>query len=135
MAMTLLAVNHGAKGIVSWLWPSTQDIEETSGRLAGVFMGAMGQFLLGAEEKKIVPVEGNVDAAGWVNADGEMLVVVVAYKDERKVVLDLGLSVQSDVSVEWGSRGWAVEDNRRLVKDEAKEVESWVLVLKLDLKG
>lgn len=132
MAMTLLAVNHGAKGIVSWLWPSTQDIEEASGRLAGVLVGAMGGFLLGAEERKIVPVEGEVDAAGWMNANGEMLVVIIAFRDGGKVVLDLGLLVQSGVTVEWGSRGWGVEGHRRLVRGETKEIESWVLVLELD---
>ncbi|KAL9608783.1 MAG: hypothetical protein Q9167_006389 [Letrouitia subvulpina] len=132
VAMTLLAVNHGAKGIVSWLWPSTQEIEEASGRLAAVILGIVGKFILGAEERKIVPVEGEVDAAGWMNANGEVLIVIIAYKDEGKVVLDLGLTVQGGVSGAWGSSGWGVEDNRRLVKDGVKETESWVLVLKVD---
>ncbi|KAL9036383.1 MAG: hypothetical protein Q9214_006158, partial [Letrouitia sp. 1 TL-2023] len=135
VAMTLLAVNHGAKGIVSWLWPSTQEIEEASGRLAGVIMGAGRKFLLEAEKRKIVPVEGEVNAAGWENTDGEMLVIIVAYRDEGKVVLDLGLLVQSGVTVKWGSRGWGVEGNRQLIRDEVKGIESWVLVLKVDKMG
>ncbi|KAL1841447.1 hypothetical protein VTJ49DRAFT_7062 [Mycothermus thermophilus] len=65
--MVLLAVNHGAKGSISWLWPTSAELAVAHGELATALTKPEVSEFLGTQV---------VDAAGWL-ADGKMLVGVV----------------------------------------------------------
>ncbi len=76
--MALLSFNHGAKGITSWIYPSTDELDAANGAIAKVVTVALVQnFLTGAQPVKIV-VDGleMLDVAYW--RAGSQVVVAVA---------------------------------------------------------
>lgn len=115
--MNLLAVNHGARGVISWVWPTSRELAETHGRLAKVLtMSPVLEFLVGEEvdgpralEVEVKGMDGVVDVACWVR-EGRMLVSVVngGYVDVEGVeVLVPGATVVN--STPWGSVSWRLE--------------------------
>lgn len=81
IAMTLLAINHGARGIVGWLFPTTSEIQAITSLFAQKVMetgasklfGGLGKFVLNAKPMQVdvklpdglpvdLPVNGSV---GW----------------------------------------------------------------------
>ncbi|KAK1532218.1 uncharacterized protein CCOS01_04201 [Colletotrichum costaricense] len=119
VVMTVLSVNHGAKGIVMWNYPATPELEGLTSKLAGVFTNeaAVG-FLLGTERTQDLAVEGakRIDAAVWVDeAKKQVLVSVVnlSYDEisgEIRVVLPDGVEVGEVVEVLWGDVAWDMVD-------------------------
>ncbi|KAK1479743.1 hypothetical protein CTAM01_14559 [Colletotrichum tamarilloi] len=119
VVMTVLSVNHGAKGIVMWNYPATPELEGLTSKLAGVFTNeAAVEFLLGTERTQDLAVEGakRVDAAVWVDeAKKQVLVSVVnlSYDEisgEIRVVLPDGVEVGEVVEVLWGNVAWEMVD-------------------------
>ncbi|KAK1676048.1 hypothetical protein BDP55DRAFT_551496 [Colletotrichum godetiae] len=119
VVMTVLSVNHGAKGIVMWNYPATPELEGLTSKLAGVFTNeaAVG-FLLGTERTQDLAVEGakRVDAAVWVDeAKNQVLVSVVnlSYDEiqgEIRVVLPDDVEVGKVIEVLWGDVAWKMGD-------------------------
>lgn len=118
--MTMIAINHGAKGIVQWDYPSYPDLEATSERLAKVLpTDEVASFFLGAPLTKALPVEGSdeIDAAAWVDPkNGEILVSVVnmSYKAQAtsiKISLPEGIEASAVNKMFLGDRSWAVDGN------------------------
>ncbi|TDZ20797.1 hypothetical protein Cob_v006254 [Colletotrichum orbiculare MAFF 240422] len=115
VVMTVLSVNHGAKGIVMWNYPATDELESLTSRLAGVLTdeAAVG-FILGTQRVQDLAVEGakRIDAAVWVSeAKGQVLVSVVnlAGEDiqgEVRVVLPDGVEIGEVIDVLWGDVVW-----------------------------
>ncbi|KAJ2906509.1 hypothetical protein MKZ38_001490 [Zalerion maritima] len=83
-AMSLLALNHGAKGIISWVWPTADALAQAHGELSKVVTREpVSDFLVRASPLlPVVTTSSNeslgVDAAYWA-LDGreEMLVSIV----------------------------------------------------------
>lgn len=107
--MGILRMNHGAKGIVAWIYPTSEDIEEVTGELARVVTSKeVTRFTLGAkrvEGLKIVGGEGLVDATAWVIQDAILLSVVhVGYEEsEKSVEIVLPVGVEGPVEKLWAS--------------------------------
>ncbi|CCF47072.1 hypothetical protein CH063_04033 [Colletotrichum higginsianum] len=124
VVMTVVAVNHGAKGIVMWNYPATDELEGLTSRLAGVFTDetAVG-LLLGAGRTQDLAVQGakRVDAAVWADAGkGRALISVVnlnyeEIRGEIRVVLPEGVGVGKVVEVLWGDVAWELGDGGGLV--------------------
>jgi hypothetical protein len=134
--MMILSVNHGAKGITYWIYPSTNDVNTASGAL-GKVLGteeAMS-FLFGTEPIQSLTVEGGsnlVDASAWV-VGGKVMVGVAngLYFSSRakvKIALPEGVEVKSVEKVLYGNEGWKVEDGK-LVKVGLQPLEIGLLVL------
>lgn len=110
--MTMLSVNHGAKGIIMWTFPTTPDLTDVTSRLAKVLTGTCAKYLLGAELVGGLSVSGAelVDASVWRVGDS-MLVSIVnsAYEDTTSnIILDLpaGIVATSITSFPWGDGEW-----------------------------
>lgn len=132
-AMVLLAVNHGAKGIISWVWPVSDVLGAAHGELARVLTaGPVVDFVVGGDSPRgiDVGVEG-VDVAYWV-VGGKMLVSVVngGYDDvSRAVTVALPGRVKGIASVPWGAEnGWTV-DGGKLTVPSLKALSTTLLVL------
>ena len=133
--MTLLSINHGAKGVVMWTWPTSSTLADVTSRFAKVATGVGAGFWLGTNGRRIevsgVP-SGNVDAAAWV-LGGKMLVSVinVAGSLGGRVVMTLPNGVQAKAiqQVAWGSSGWVVSRGNQLVRTGMAATESEILVL------
>lgn len=118
--MTLLGVNHGAKAVVNWDFPTTDELSGLTGALAALFGDpTVTAFLIGAPRTQdLSVVEGgpHVDAAVWTGRQGSALVSVVNldYDDIQGPVtisLPAGATPLSVDGSLWGDSTWQVTDN------------------------
>lgn len=111
IVMNMLFVNHGAKGIAMWDYPTEPGIANITGELSKVLTSsAISSFLLGSFEQAL-DVKGlqRVDAAAWVV--GSSTLVSVVNKNYVDTAANVSISLPGTVSgvshVVWGS-GWTV---------------------------
>lgn len=134
--MMMLAINHNAKGLTYWIYPSTSDVNVGSGEFGKVFRSKTGiSFLFGTNAIKGLPVVGEplVDASAWI-VDGKMMVGVASgeYEDfTTTVTIMLPASAASVDAVLYGDSGWTVR-GRMLSKTGLNALAIGVIVLNLD---
>ncbi|KAM0811194.1 putative Glycoside hydrolase subgroup catalytic core [Seiridium cardinale] len=123
VVMTLLAINHGAKGIVMWDYPTTAELLNVTNHLASVLTNqSVADFLLGAPLTQTLEVSGasRVDAAVWVSADTSQALLSVVnlnygdIKEMLQVAAPNGTSFTSVTQTLWGDLSWDVEDDQTL---------------------
>ncbi|KAI1853771.1 hypothetical protein JX266_001755 [Neoarthrinium moseri] len=123
VVMTLLAVNHGAKGIVMWNYPTTPDILDVTNRLAGVLTsGTVAGFLLGAPATETLSVDGasRVDAALWVDKTASLALLSIVnlnygnIDSAIKIMAPDGIRFTSISDSLWGDLSWDVENESAL---------------------
>ncbi|KAK3325588.1 hypothetical protein B0H66DRAFT_129525 [Apodospora peruviana] len=124
--MCLLAFNHGAKGIISWVYPTSELLGQAHGALARVVTRSpVVDFIVGTQDDSISgPYRTTPDAAGdvvdvayWVDGGRrQMLVSVVngGYADIEQIV---NVAVPNAIvvsSVAWmsGNASWKLEGER-----------------------
>ncbi|KAK5712957.1 hypothetical protein LTR17_017797 [Elasticomyces elasticus] len=112
-AMMVLSFNHGAKGIMSWTFPTSETLGEAHGAMAKVATTSpVSTFLIGVPKPTEFSVPGNelLDVAYWV-LDKQVLVGIANLDyvaQNRTIVIDLPLAISSLASQPWGSVNWAV---------------------------
>ncbi|OIW29449.1 hypothetical protein CONLIGDRAFT_575701 [Coniochaeta ligniaria NRRL 30616] len=111
--MVLLAVNHGAKGIISWVWPASDILGVAHGELAKVLtVSPVVDFIVGGDTPHAIAVDvPEVDAAYWV-VGKKMLISVVNGGNvavNQTVTVSLPKKAKGIASVPWGgSTGWTL---------------------------
>lgn len=133
--MMVLAVNHNAKGITYWDYPSTDEINVASGNLGDVLKTepALG-FLFGSNAIKNLPVDGEplVDASAWIV--GSKMMVGVASEEyidfDSAITITLPESATGVEQVLYGNSTWTVTGNK-LSKSGLMGLETGILVLNL----
>lgn len=122
VVMTLLGINHAAKGVVMWDFPTAADVSAVTSTLAkDVFARSdVVDLLLGAPLYPTLGVVGGsrVDAAAWV-ADGRALVSVVNLNYANlngsvEVQLPAGIQGMHVSDVLWGDAEWSIGDGLTL---------------------
>ncbi|KAK0739588.1 hypothetical protein B0T21DRAFT_285959 [Apiosordaria backusii] len=140
--MNVLAFNHGAKGIISWLWPTSKILAEAHGMLARVVTKSpTREFLVGGDGVDgpvgvgaKVPGTGVevVDAAVWVDRKQKKALVGVVnggYADiERRVEVGPVVNVTGVDRTLWGEVEWRVEGGLLVVDRLPALATSFVLV-------
>ncbi|CAN8100738.1 unnamed protein product [Discula destructiva] len=115
--MTLLGVNHGAKGIVMWDFPTTAELSGLTSEMAALFTSQeAAAFLVGAPRTGNLTVVGGgdyVDAAVWVDAaQGRALVSVVNMNYDAvgaiTVTLPAGVTPSAVEAYLWGTSTWQI---------------------------
>lgn len=118
--MTLLGVNHGAKGITMWNYPTTSELFNLTGDLSTLFTsGTAAKFLIGAPRTQDLTVAGdeNLDAAAWVDqTGGKAMISVVNLNYESipgPITVDLPTQVTAAAIEEilWGASTWEIGSN------------------------
>lgn len=118
VVMTMLSINHGAKGIVMWDYPTTAELLHVTDQLAAVLTGdAVTTFLLETPRTQTLQVTGasRVDAAAWIGTDGKQLLLSVVNLNYGQltgtieVKLPDGVKVDSVVETLWGDLVWNVQ--------------------------
>ncbi|KAF7720291.1 Glycoside hydrolase superfamily protein [Penicillium ucsense] len=112
VSMTMLSLNHNAKGIVMWDYPTTAELAQVTSRLSRVLTGEpVSRFLLGAPT---VPLHAtghpNMDIASW-RVGSQMLVSVVSLQStswEAQVTVPLPAGARAVSRVLWGSKEWGL---------------------------
>jgi hypothetical protein len=123
VVMGLLAVNHGAKGLVAWDFPTTAELSAVTQKLAGVMTStAIAEFLLQTPltQKLAVKGGGRVDAAIWVNKHKKQALVSIInlnyadLKRDIKVALPHGVTAKSVSQTLWGDVHWEIDGKNTL---------------------
>ncbi|EED13907.1 conserved hypothetical protein [Talaromyces stipitatus ATCC 10500] len=117
VTMTMLSINHAAKGIVMWDFPTSAEILNVTDSLASVLTSEeMTGFLVGAPINQQLDVYGGnrIDVAAWAKGDQLLMSILnLNYVDlagEVIIRLPKGVSPWSAVSTLWGVPEWKVKD-------------------------
>ncbi|KAI4727604.1 hypothetical protein E4T49_04702 [Aureobasidium sp. EXF-10728] len=136
VVMTMLSLNHAAKGLVMWDFPTKNEILDVTNRLAAVLTtDPVAGFLIGARLIQELEVKGagNIDAAAWVRDDGVLVSIVnLEYNNvDASVTVVLPEDVEAVEVSEgfWGDAKWSVDANK-LSTDSFKGLEVSLLLLK-----
>lgn len=117
VVMTMLSINHAAKGIVMWDFPTSPEILHVTDALASVLTTEpVSHFLLSTPIVQQLSVNGagRVDAAAWID-QGRILVSVVnlnAHDLDGVIAIHLpsthGPVKSVEISTLWGEVEWHV---------------------------
>lgn len=140
VVMAMLFVNHGAKGIVAWNFPTTKELAEVTAGLAKVLSADdVTKLLLGAKPV-VLGVEGqgrgDLDVVAW-KVGGKMLIsiVYVGLGDYvGSVAVKVPFKIEAKMRQIWpvkGETGWLVQDGD-LVKSGIPAMEVTLLVLDVE---
>ncbi|KAL9600420.1 MAG: hypothetical protein Q9219_003173 [cf. Caloplaca sp. 3 TL-2023] len=145
VAMAVLSINHGATGIIMWVFPTADEIVDVTGRFSAVATGRdFTKFVLEVRSEAVAVSRGSGGAAVFVDArawrrDGEMLVSVVNMAGAR-VGGEVRVELPGDVEVKgivvggsmWGFEGWKVEGERTLVRSGMGGSESNLFTVEVE---
>ncbi|KAH8703176.1 hypothetical protein BGW36DRAFT_354607 [Talaromyces proteolyticus] len=113
--MNQLSLNHKAKSIMMWTFPTLDDLATANSKQSKVVTKSpVLDFLTGAQPKGI-SVEGHrlLDVAYWI-VDNQALISVVnlGYADSSSPVsIELPFAAASTASTPWGSVNWTLSGN------------------------
>lgn len=117
VAMNALAFNHDAKSIISWVWPTSDDLAEIHGEFATVVARAPVRDFIVLEEAQKVEVADReiVDVAYW-KSGAEMLLCVVnggydPIEEAVKITLPDSAIPKSVKSNVWGEAAWELTED------------------------
>ncbi|KKY15758.1 putative glycoside hydrolase subgroup catalytic core [Phaeomoniella chlamydospora] len=137
VVMNILSINHAAKGIVMWDFPTKADVLEVTNQLAAVLTTSeIADFLLGTPITQTLDVTGasRVDAAAWTG-DKQILLSIVNLNygniaNAISVELPKGIKARSISSTLWGDAKWEVKGNKVTTKS-LLGLQASILVLEL----
>ncbi|KAI9738376.1 MAG: hypothetical protein M1834_008879 [Cirrosporium novae-zelandiae] len=135
VVMNMLSINHDAKGIVMWDWPTEPDLASVTSDLAKTLVAAnVTKFLLGSHTTGLgVHGQKRIDAAAWT-VGKQMLVSIVnlEYSDSSaEISITLPATASSIETVAWGPGGWTVGNNGTIAKEGIQGLEVDLILLKL----
>lgn len=136
--MMMLAINHDAKGISNWIYPSTEEVNVGSGNLGKVFTTEPGRdFLFGANAiKGLVVDQPLVDVSAWL-LENQMMIGIVNgnhTNSDSAIRIKLPKSVSSIDTILYGDsrqESWIVEGNQLIKTNGLKGLEVSILILTL----
>ncbi|WPG99999.1 Hypothetical protein R9X50_00282300 [Acrodontium crateriforme] len=130
--MMVISLNHGAKGIMSWLFPSTETLNIAHAEMALVATSSeITAFLLGAEPRQIqIPHYQSIDVAYWIK--GKQALIGFANLDSEAstttVSVCLPVKIGALASQPWGSVEWVVRDGELFVESPKGLATSFIIV-------
>ncbi|KAJ5246196.1 hypothetical protein N7468_001179 [Penicillium chermesinum] len=134
VSMTMLSLNHNAKGIVMWDWPTSAELAATTHDLSRVLVGdEIVRFVLGAHTLPLsVQGHSKIDAAGWKVGD-EVLVSILSLQTpdwDDVVTVELPRGAKVVLKVVLGKGEWKLVDGH-LVKKGGHGLETDLLIVEL----
>lgn len=128
--MTLLSINHGAKGVVMWTWPTSAALAGVTSRFAKVVTDIGAKFWLGANGQRLEvrgAPSGSVDAVAWLVGQ-RMLVSIVnvggPITGRVTVILPDGVRTEKVPQVAWGNAPWLPRGGKQLWQTGMSAMES-----------
>lgn len=131
--MNALAFNHGAKAIVSWVWPTSDTLADIHGQFANkVAVSPVRDFIVSGVVQMLDISE--VDAAYWVSGS-EMLLSVVNGVDEAKsgvsIKLPDGVVPKSVKTQVWGDADWKLSSGA-VSLDKVDEMATYMAIFEIE---
>lgn len=136
--MNMLSINHGAKGIIMWTFPSAGGLDATTSALAKVLTGLCAGYILGADMTRGLSISGadRIDASAWILGDSMLISIVNPTHGSTTAPvtlhLPLGINAQALQGSLWGDGGWQLISSAQLRIPSLKSVETDILILALD---
>jgi hypothetical protein len=118
VVMNMLSVNHAAKGIIMWNYPTTAAILDVTNALAAVLTtDRVTNFLINSPMAGLLQVDGadRVDATIWDSGDSLLLSIVnLNYGNlNGSITVHLPADLQANAIDEslWGQAEWSASGN------------------------
>lgn len=132
VTMTMLSVNHNAKGIVMWDYPTSTELAQVTSELSRVLASSeVAGFLLGAPVVALQEAgHGKMDVAGW-RVGSKMLVSILSLQTSAqtsRVTIALPDGARGVSKVLWGSGEWRVVGGQ-LVKTGGQGLETDLVIV------
>ena len=138
IAMTLLSIGAGAKGVVMWVWPTSAGLAAMTEKFSKEVVSAARPFWLGSKvHRGLATQDGRpsttLDVSAWLL--GNQLLVTVTNAGSRDIdgeiewVLPNGIQGKAVRNTLWGEAGWTVNGRNQLVKAGFAAVDNAVLIL------
>lgn len=132
VSMTMLSVNHNAKGIVMWDYPTSAELARVTSELSAVLASEeVARFVLGAPTVALRAVgHEKMDVAGW-RVGGRMLVSILSLQTpawDSEVAIALPRGARSVRKVLWGSGEWQLLGGQ-LVKKGGRGLETDLVIV------
>ena len=140
--MTILSINHGAKGIIMWTFPTTAEMTDVTSSLARVLTGICANYILGADTTTGLAVDGanDIDVGVWKTGDSILISIVNSAHENTTGPISLslpgGLLATNITQVLWGDGGWhltSTSSASRLERSGIQSLSTDILVLSLSL--
>lgn len=135
VTMTMLNLNHNAKGIVMWDYPTSSELSNITSKLSRVLASdEVARFLLGASTVPLrVTGHSKMDVSGWKVGD-RMLISILSLQTpswSSSVSIELPAGASAVKEVLWGSGEWEL-DAGGLVKKGGHALETDIIVVEFD---
>ncbi|CEJ58603.1 hypothetical protein PMG11_07255 [Penicillium brasilianum] len=135
VTMTMLSVNHNAKGIVMWDYPTSTELAQVTSELSRVLASEeVARFLLGAPTVALqVTGHGKMDVAGW-RIGSKMLVSILSLQASAwtsRVMIALPDGARGVNQVLWGAGAWRVVGGQ-LVKTGGQGLETDLMMVEFE---
>ena len=134
--MTMLSINHGAKGVIMWTFPTSDELTDLTSRLGKVLVKQCAGWILGAKLVRL-DAEG-IDATVWVDKEKKTALVSIVNGKHEALTKPLNLSLPKGVQaiavedVLWGDGGWKVGAHGEMSGEGMPAVGVDLLVIKVD---
>lgn len=134
--MALLSFNHGAKGITSWIYPGTDEVNAAHSALAlALTSDEIAPFFTNSKARPIIRQgAGGLDVAVYAQGFQAMAVIVSdSYTGtDGNVTVELGFGTFGIVGVPWGNVTWELDRERGILTSVGMEALATSIVI-LDL--
>ncbi|TAQ88246.1 hypothetical protein B7494_g3413 [Chlorociboria aeruginascens] len=133
--MMMLSINHNAKGLTYWIYPSSDNLNFQSGKLGELFKSEIiMEFVFGSNAMKGLQVEGtkSIDASAWIVGDKMMVGIVNTQYSDLNGTITIALpSIPFSIdNILFGDSGWILKESK-LEKKGIKGLEVDILILSL----
>jgi hypothetical protein len=112
VVMVWLFINHGAKGIVGWLFPTTAELTSVMSAVAKIVTSDEVTGLLLGDNPRSLDVEANeavdVDAAAWIV--GSKMMISIVYLGLEDTEFPVVVKLPSNVKSETARQLWPIVD-------------------------
>ena len=128
--MTMLSINHGAKGIIMWTFPTTAELTDVTSRLARVLTGVCAEYILGANIMTEPAVDGanDIDVSAWKTGNSILVSIVNSAHENTTGPISLslpgGLRATNIKQVLWGDGGWHLTSTSSASHLERSDIQS-----------
>lgn len=132
-AMMLISVNHGAKGIMSWDFPTSSAQTEAYSEMAKVAtVPPVSKILLGSQPQTLVVYDHPLlDVAYWKS--GEEIMLSVANLDyqsyENTISIPLPKNITRISNQTWGSVEWSLGGNNTIIAKRLEALATSLVIL------
>jgi len=135
VTMTMLNLNHNAKGIVMWDYPTSSELSNITSRLSRVLPSAqVAWFLLGAPTVPLrVTGHSKMDVSSWRVGNRALISILSLQASSWSscVSIELPAGARAVKEVLWGSGEWKL-DSGGLVKKGGHALETYILIVEFD---